>query len=122
MELLGTIEQLRLDGYEVVQARIADAVAYSLNTNINTTYYEFKHYHDVAQTIKIGIVSDTHIGSNYWQKTFLKMAYEDFKRNGIKSVYHAGDLSDGMYTNRAGNIYEIHSYGFDQQADEIEKD
>ena len=122
MELLGTIEQLRLDGYEVAQVRFGNEIAYTLKTNINTTYYEFKHYHDINKTIKIGLVSDTHIGSNYWQKTFLKIAYEDFKKNGITSVYHFGDLSDGMYSNRAGNIYEIHSYGFDQQVDEIEKD
>lgn len=121
LELLGTIEELRLEGYDIVQARFGDEVAYTTNKEVSPTYYEFKHYHDVDETIKIGIVSDTHIGSRYWQKTFLKMAYDDFKKEGVRDVYHVGDISDGMYTNRAGNIYEIYAYGFDQQVDEIVK-
>lgn len=121
IELLGTIEELRLEGYDIVQVRFGDDVAYTTNKEVSPTYYEFKHYHDVDKIIKVGIISDTHIGSRYWQKTFLKMAYEDFKKEGITSVYHAGDISDGVYTHRAGNIYEIYAFGFDQQVEEIVK-
>jgi predicted phosphodiesterase len=119
IELLGHIEQLRLNGYDIVQVRIGDEVAYTTNKKVNTTYYEYKHYHDVDKVIKVGIVSDTHIGSRYWQKTFLQMAYDDFKQEGISNVYHVGDISDGMYTQRAGNIYEIYAFGFDEQVEEV---
>jgi len=119
LELLGTIEELRLEGYDIVQARFGDEVAYTTNKEASPTYYEFKHYQDVDKVIKIGVVTDTHIGSRYWQKTFLKIAYDDFAKEGVNNVYHVGDVTDGMYTQRAGNIYEIYAYGFDQQLNEV---
>lgn len=119
VEVLGNIEHLRNQGYSILSIHFGNTIAYKMDRVIKETYYEFKHYHDVEKLIKIGIISDTHIGSNYWQPTYLEMAYDDFEKEGITKVYHAGDISDGTYPNRAGNIYEIHSHGLDQQVDEI---
>ena len=119
IQLLGHIEQLRLNGYDIAQHRYDKVIAYSMNKNVQITYNEFRHYHDVDEVIKIALISDTHIGSRYWQKTFLQLAYQDFKNENIDSVYHVGDVSDGLYTNRPGNIYELYCYGFDDQLDEI---
>lgn len=122
LELLGSIEKLRIEGYSVVQFRLGEQIGYTINTNVQPSYYEYKHYHDVSSTFKIGIVSDTHIGSLYWQRTFLKMAYDDFKANKITEVYHAGDISDGVYPQRAGNMFELYARGFDEQVDAIIQD
>jgi len=121
LEVLGMIEELRLRGYDIVQLRISETIAYTLNTMLPTTYFEYKHYHDVDKIIRIGIVSDTHMGSNYFQRTFLEMAYDDFAKRGIKNVYHAGDISDGFYSNRPSSIYELYALGYDQQKADIVK-
>lgn len=119
IEVLGEIEELRLKGYDIVQVRTGDSIAYTLNTKITSSYLEYKHYQDVDKVIRIGIVSDTHMGSIFFQKTYLHMAYDDFKKNGVTNVYHAGDISDGMYSNRPGSIYELYALGYDQQLEDI---
>jgi predicted phosphodiesterase len=82
---------------------------------------EVNHYHDVDKIIKFGLVSDTHCSSRYEQHSYLELAYDDFLKEGIKRVYHAGDLSEGWYQNRPGHIFELHKIGFDQQRDYIVK-
>lgn len=66
---------------------------------------------------KIGVVSDTHIGSLFCNLDLLQAAYRVFRKEGIQSVYHPGDLVDGekMYT---GHEYEIYAHGFDAQVRE----
>ncbi|MGH2567611.1 MAG: metallophosphoesterase [Bacteroidota bacterium] len=46
-------------------------------------------------TIKIGLVSDTHFGSLWQQPSALDLAYDWFKREKVTAVLHAGDLCDG---------------------------
>lgn len=122
IEVLGTIEQLRIDGYDIAQSRVGNSICYQSNKNVQVTFNEFKHFHDVSKVIRIGLISDTHIASNYFQRLFLELAYKDFKKNGIKDVYHCGDITDGMYGNRPGSVYELYAIGFDQQADAVEKE
>lgn len=122
LEVLGHIEQLRIDGFDIVQSIVGDNVCYQSNKNTPATYHEFKHFHDVTKVIRVGIISDTHIGSNYFQKLFLQLAYEDFKKNGITDVYHCGDITEGMYGNRPESIYELYAIGFDQQVAAVKKE
>lgn len=121
-EVLGMIEQLRIDGYDIRRIQRQGTTLYYSSKTADTTYEQFEHYHDVDQTFKVGLVSDTHTSSKYWQRTYLHMAYDDFEKEGIHSVYHAGDISDGMYSNRAGNIYELYRFGYDEQLEEIIKE
>lgn len=69
--------------------------------------------------IRIGVVSDTHIGSVYNQMTFLNHLYDRYKDLGITDVYHCGDISDGWYPNRSDQVYELHAHGADRQVDYI---
>jgi len=71
--------------------------------------------------IRIGVVSDTHIGSKWNQMSFLHRLYDTFEELGIDTVLHCGDVSDGMYSNRSDQAYELHSYGADAQVDYIVK-
>jgi predicted phosphodiesterase len=69
-----------------------------------------------GEYIRFGVVSDTQLGSLYERIDFLNLAYEIFKKEGIKNVYHAGDLLDGEKMYR-GQEYETHKHGFDSQID-----
>jgi DNA repair exonuclease SbcCD nuclease subunit len=62
---------------------------------------------------KIGIVSDTHLGSTCQQITFLHEAYRIMKERGIKKVLHAGDLIEGNGKLFRGQVYEMFLHGAD---------
>ena len=64
--------------------------------------------------VKIGVVSDTHIGSLYERNDFLRDLYKIFHKEGIKEVYHCGDMVDGENMYR-GQEYEIYVNGADGQ-------
>lgn len=66
-------------------------------------------------TVRFGVVSDTHMGSIYEQSSFLHHAYNYLHQRGVTTVYHAGDVTEGQYNQRAGHIYECHKQGYDEQ-------
>ena len=66
---------------------------------------------------KIGIVSDTHLGSNCQQITLLHEAYKIMKAEGVKKVFHAGDMIEGNGKLFRGQVYEMFLHGADAMAD-----
>lgn len=69
-----------------------------------------------GNTIRFGVISDTHIGSKYCQMSFLKWYYTYLKKIGAQFVLHAGDIVDGEKRYR-GHDYEVFLHGFDEQLD-----
>lgn len=55
---------------------------------------DIKFHHD--NIYRIGIVSDTHLGSIYQQLDSLQSFYELCKTKGVNTIFHAGDLVDGI--------------------------
>lgn len=68
--------------------------------------------------VRIGIVSDTHIGSTYADLDRLEMTFDWFKKEGIEEVYHPGDVIDGWKMYR-GHEFELapNGIGADAQTD-----
>ena len=56
--------------------------------------------------IKFGIVSDTHLGSNWQQPTLLHTAYKILDDEKVDFVVHCGDVSDGV-SMRKGHEQEV---------------
>jgi UDP-2,3-diacylglucosamine pyrophosphatase LpxH len=75
-----------------------------------------------TNTIKVAIVSDTHMGSKFEAIDALKTFYEYAHSKGVLEFYHCGDISDGYYKTRDGSIYEQHCFGFDDQANYIARE
>lgn len=69
---------------------------------------------------KIGIISDTHIGHKKFDEGFMKYSAEVFRKEGIKNIYHAGDITEGM-SGRPGHVYELQYVGFSQQVGAAER-
>lgn len=63
---------------------------------------------------KIGVISDTHIGSKYFNEELLDKAFQYFKKQKVDAVYHAGDVLEGM-SGRPGHIYELSEAGLSAQ-------
>jgi len=58
-------------------------ISIPIETLSNGTWYTF------------GIVSDPHYGSKYHREDVMKVAYETFKKEGIKHIYMPGNFIDG---------------------------
>jgi predicted phosphodiesterase len=61
---------------------------------------------------KIGILSDTHIGSKYYNPKIMDEAIKQF--SDVDAIYHSGDIIEGM-SNREGHIYELDVLGTSNQ-------
>jgi len=69
-------------------------------------------------TYRIGLVGDTHFGSQYQQITALYTAYQYFHDMKIKTVLHSGDLTDGIQVYR-GQEFELFLHGSDAQVEYV---
>ena len=84
---------------------------------------EPEHYSDKwdgTEIIRFAIIGDTQIGSKYTQLTHLHNFYDVCKREGIKNVYHTGDLTDGLKM-RVGHEYELYEVSADEMRDDVVK-
>lgn len=68
--------------------------------------------------IRFGLMGDTQINSKYAQITHLHTLYDFYKSEGIKNVYHTGDIDEGEEM-RQGHKYECYTQGADEHSNEI---
>lgn len=74
-----------------------------------------KYNHNFSNKKKtIGIISDTHIGSKYFNRELFDKLLKFFEKKKVEGIYHAGDILEGM-SHRPGHIYELDMLGFTSQ-------
>lgn len=73
---------------------------------------------DGTETVRFAIIGDTQIGSKYTQLTYLHQFYDLCEKEGIKHVYHTGDLTDGLKM-RVGHEYELYEVSADDMRDDV---
>ena len=84
---------------------------------------EPEHYNskwDGMQVLKFAIMGDTQIGSKYTQLTYLHDFYDLCEKEGVRDVYHTGDLTDGLKM-RVGHEYELYEVSADEMRDDVVK-
>lgn len=69
--------------------------------------------------VRIGVISDTHLGSIYQQLSLLHSAYEDFETNNVDFAVCVGDVSDGAPNMHKGMIHEQFIYTYSEIIDYI---
>ena len=67
-----------------------------------------------GKRVRIGHITDTHIGSLYTNPERIYQVFEEFKKEGVDFITHSGDVTEGM-SNRPGHIYELSELGYAQQ-------
>jgi predicted phosphodiesterase len=67
-----------------------------------------------GERIRVGAITDTHIGHKRFAKNRLFQAFEQFKKEGVDFITHSGDVTEGM-SHRPGHIYELDHLGYDAQ-------
>lgn len=75
---------------------------------------------DGCQIIKFAVMGDTQFGSKYAQITYLHQFYDLCKKEGIKDVYHTGDLTEGLKM-RPGHEYEVYTVSADEMREDVVK-
>lgn len=70
--------------------------------------------------VAIGFVTDTHIGSKYFDPSHWDAFLEECYRQDASMILHGGDLIDGM-SNRPDHIYGLTHIGFSAQMDYAEE-
>jgi len=70
--------------------------------------------HFEGQRIRIGALTDTHLGSIFTHPDMIYQAFEEFKKAKVDFITHSGDVSEGM-SHRAGHIYELSHIGYNKQ-------
>lgn len=78
----------------------------------------FKEKWDGESLIRFGLMGDTQLNSKYTQITYLHELYDLYEREGIKDVYHTGDIDEGEEM-RPGHKYECYTQGADDHIAEI---
>ena len=75
---------------------------------------------DGTEIIRFALMGDTQFGSKYAQITHLHNFYDLCADLGIKTVYHTGDVTDGLKM-RPGHEYELYEISADGQREDVVK-
>jgi predicted phosphodiesterase len=109
------ISNLKLQGFNISES---NHLIWLEKSAVSTNLTIIEPYKNETQII-IGVVSDTHLCNKFQQLTYLNEFYDKCEFEGIKTIYHSGDISDGYYKNRPEHIYELFKIGLDEQAEYI---
>lgn len=71
---------------------------------------------DFGSRVKLGVISDTHLGNINDHHELLGPIYDLFKKEKCEIVLHAGDFVDGDKMYR-GQEFELYAHGLEQQRD-----
>jgi len=75
------------------------------------------------KTVKYGVISDTHMGSIYYDSKLLDDASKKFEEYNVDFVVHVGDICEGHYEGyRSGHVFELTHIGGDQQIEYAAKE
>lgn len=108
------IDEKRDAGYNIREA----LGIWKIENDLIPTENHYKDDWGGDRIVRFGLMGDTQINSNYTQLTHLHRLYDFYESEGIKKVYHTGDIDDGEQM-RKGHQYEVYTQGVDAHADEI---
>lgn len=106
------IERLIMQGHNI--SKIGKEYFIERRPIIADNIYDAKW--EGAQEIRFGVAADTHNGNKFQQLTALGNFYDICADKNVDVVYHAGDITDGLYKERPEHIYELFARGADEQA------
>lgn len=108
------IDEKKQAGYNVRETR----GVWKITNDIIPSENHYRDEWDGERLIRFGLMGDTQLNSKYTQITHLHKLYDFYAQEGIRTVYHAGDLDDGEQM-RKGHQYEVYNQGVDDHRDEI---
>lgn len=67
-----------------------------------------------GERIRIGAMTDTHLGHIKMPPERIYQAFDEFKKAKVDFITHSGDVTEGM-SNRPGQVYELTHIGYGNQ-------
>jgi predicted phosphodiesterase len=110
------VAELKQQGYGFNLADNGDVVRTRTITP-RVTAADHRQYFD-GEHLKFGLISDNHTGSEKERPDIVDAVYDVFQHEGVRQVYHCGDITDGQHVYR-GQENEIRIFGTDKQVDEV---
>lgn len=88
----------------------------SISKGYSPTIHDYKpmKVDFTGNKVKIGIVSDTHMGSKYFFEEWWDSMIEVFLNEKVDFIVHVGDLVEGL-SSRAGHVYDLTKIGYTPQ-------
>lgn len=105
------LERLGHEGYRVAENEhhvVLQRVPPAAKETLHPSLFDGEH-------VRVGIVSDTHLGANEEALAELHLAYDIFASEGISQVWHAGDIGCGIEIFGAKQHSEAHVHTLDEQ-------
>lgn len=91
-----------------------EEIEYFLSSDKRLKRHGFSKIDFTGDQFSFLALSDTHIGSSYYNADHLLAAFEEGKRQGCQFAVHSGDIVEGM-SGRPGQIYELTDIGYTAQ-------
>lgn len=113
---LAMIDEKVQAGYNARETRGVWKIA----NDVIPTENHYRNEWNGERIVRFGLMGDTQINSKYTQLTHLHRLYDVYMQEGIKDVYHTGDIDEGEQM-RKGHQYECYNQGADDHAAEIVK-
>lgn len=111
VDLVGlAIDELKEEGYGIGKE---GETVYRSKTHSEGSFLDLS---DIDRHLHFGIVSDTHLASKKERLDALNKMYDIFESEGVGTVFHIGDLTDGWGVYR-GQEFEVKYFGQDEQID-----
>lgn len=123
-DILLSVAKLQMNGFTRVRVWKEGNTTYIQNVRKAKEFGQLTSIVDKwknTSKISIGVVSDTHLGSEYTNEEALNHFYDLMVERGIPVVLHAGDLSEGFKQTRVETFLGNKAIGFQQQVDYISK-
>lgn len=102
------MEALEQDGFRVTKKPPKERAAVKFDLRVAP-----------GSRVRIGVVSDTHIGSHYQQITALRDFYKYADSKGAQAYLHGGDILEGIHQAHRDAAYEQYAFGVDAQVEAV---
>jgi predicted phosphodiesterase len=89
------VEELEIEGYDIEIER--ESVIRTFVPPPGFEQHLFKRI-KASDTLKVGVISDTHYGNVKYRQDVIDAAYDHFVAEKISNVYHCGNLIDGYHS------------------------
>ena len=113
-QIYGLVEMLKKKGY---MFDILDDKIVKIKPLKENDIYEIPND---LETLKLLLISDTHLASRYDRLDILKYLYKKADERGINYVLHSGDLCEGV-SGRPQQLYELKECSYTWQRDYVIK-
>lgn len=111
-EVYGLVEMLKQQGYQIdaQEGKIVKVKPIKENEVYKIPYN--------LEKLKLLLISDTHLASEYDRLDILRYLYDKADEKGINYVLHSGDLTEGL-SGRPQQLYELKEASYTGQRDYV---